>query len=144
MAVSTPFRSGRFVRRELSRVLPQTSGQLRVLAIGDVELEIDGHNLRVRGEYVHVPHKEFVILHLLMDNAGRVVTRRQILDVAWGKERRDDRKALEGHIARLRRRIEVGHSAAPRIRTVRGVGYVYELPAGGRPGDSPIQAKEEG
>jgi hypothetical protein len=58
---------------------PATLGRLRVLRIGDVELQLDGHKLLVRGTPVHLPHKEFVILRQLMDNAGRVVTRRELL-----------------------------------------------------------------
>ena len=65
-----------------SLVDPHTLGRLRILRIGDVELQLDGHQLLVRGTPVHLPHKEFVILRQLMDNAGRVVTRRELLDHA--------------------------------------------------------------
>jgi DNA-binding response OmpR family regulator len=68
-------------------VNPQSLGRLRVLRIGDVELHLDGHRLFVRGKPVHLPHKQFVILQHLMDNAGRVVTRRELLDNAWGSGR---------------------------------------------------------
>jgi two-component system response regulator RegX3 len=107
---------------------PQTLGQLRVLRIGDVELELDGHRLFVRGTPVHLPHKEFVILRQLMDNAGRVVTRPELLDNAWGPGRVDARNYLEVHIRRLRTKIESDVDHPTRIRTVRGVGYVFDLP----------------
>jgi DNA-binding response OmpR family regulator len=70
---------------EVSRYLsvdPQTLGQLRILRIRDVELQLDSHRLIVRGTPVHLPHKEFVILQQLMDNAGRVVWRRDLLNNA--------------------------------------------------------------
>ncbi|MGH3549119.1 MAG: winged helix-turn-helix domain-containing protein [Pseudonocardiaceae bacterium] len=106
---------------------PQTVGQLRVLRIGDVELQLDGHRLVVRGSPVHLAHKEFVILRQLMDNAGRVVTRDALLDNAWGPDRGDVRNYLEVHIRRLRMKIDGDAGRPSRIRTVRGIGYVFDL-----------------
>ncbi|MDQ4103362.1 MAG: winged helix-turn-helix domain-containing protein [Actinomycetota bacterium] len=93
-----------------------------------MELQLDGHRLVVRGTPVHLPHKEFVILQQLMDNAGRVVTRRELLDNAWGPDRADVRNYLEVHIRRLRAKIESDVDRPTRIRTVRGVGYIFDLP----------------
>jgi two-component system, OmpR family, response regulator RegX3 len=107
---------------------PATLGWLRVLRIGDVELRLDGHQLLVRGTPIHLPHKEFVILRHLMDNAGRVVTRRELLDNAWGPDRVDVRPHLEVHIRRLRVKIENDTDKPTYIRTVRGVGYIFDLP----------------
>jgi two-component system, OmpR family, response regulator RegX3 len=107
---------------------PQTVGRLRILRIGDVELQLDGYRLLVRGTPVHLPRKEFVILRQLMDNAGRVVTRRELLDNAWGPDRADVRNYLEVHIRRLRTKIESDVNQPTRIRTVRGVGYIFDLP----------------
>ena len=109
-------------------VEPQTRGRLRILRIGDVELQLDGHKLVVRGRTVHLPHKEFVILRQLMDNAGRVVTRRELLDNAWGPDQADVRNYLEVHIRRLRAKIEIDADNPTHIRTVRGVGYIFDLP----------------
>jgi two-component system response regulator RegX3 len=116
---------------EASRYLPvdpQTLGRLRILRIGDVELQLDGYRLLVRGTPVHLPYKEFVILRQLMDNAGRVVTRRELLDNAWGPDRADVRNYLEVHIRRLRTKIEADVDQPRCIRTVRGVGYIFDLP----------------
>lgn len=107
---------------------PQTLGRLRVLRVGDVELQLDGHRLLVRGKPVHLAHKEFVILRHLMDNAGRVVTRGALLDNAWGPDRADARNYLEVHIRRLRTKIESDVDRPTRIRTVRGIGYIFDLP----------------
>jgi DNA-binding response OmpR family regulator len=107
---------------------PATLGRLRVLRIGEVELQLDGHQLLVRETPVHLPHKEFVILRQLMDNAGRVVTRRELLDHAWGPDRADVRPSLEVHIRRLRVKIESDVDRPTYIRTVRGVGYIFDLP----------------
>jgi two-component system, OmpR family, response regulator RegX3 len=107
---------------------PATLGRLRVLRIGDVELQLDGHKLLVRGTPVHLPHKEFMILRQLMDNAGRVVTRRELLDNAWGPDHAAARNYLEVHIRRLRVKIESDADGPTYIRTVRGVGYIFDLP----------------
>ncbi|MGH3772602.1 MAG: winged helix-turn-helix domain-containing protein [Pseudonocardiaceae bacterium] len=118
---------------EASRYLsvdPQTLGRLRVLRVGDVELQLDGYRLFVRGRPVHLPHKEFVILRQLMDNAGRVVTRRELLDNAGGPDRADARNDLEVHSRRLRTKIESDVDRPTRIRTVRSVGYIFDLPQG--------------
>jgi two-component system response regulator RegX3 len=69
-----------------------------------------------------------MILQQLMDNAGRVVTRRELLDNAWGPDRADVRNYLEVHIRRLRTKIESDADRPTRIRTVRGVGYIFDLP----------------
>jgi DNA-binding response OmpR family regulator len=106
---------------------PRTLGRLRILRIGDVEPQLDGHMLVVRGKPVHLAHKEFVILRKLMDNAGRVVTRRALLDNAWGPDRADARNYLEVHIRRIRTKIESEAATPTRIRTVRGVGYIFDL-----------------
>lgn len=111
-----------------SPVDPQTRGRLRILRIGAVELHVDGHKLVVAGTPIHVTHKEFMILHQLMNNAGRVVTRRELLDHAWGPDRAESRNCLEVHIRRIRAKIATGLDAAPSIRTVRGVGYIFDLP----------------
>lgn len=108
---------------------PQTLGRLRTLRIGDVELRLDGHQLVVRGTPVPLPRKEFVILQQLMDNAGRVVNRRELLDNAWGPDRAQVRNYLEVHIRRIRVKIESEVNRPTRIRTVRGVGYILDLPA---------------
>ena len=109
---------------------PQTLGRLRILRIGDVELQLDGHRLVVRGTPVHLAHKEFVILRQLMENVGRVVTRRALLDNAWGPDRADARNYLEVHIRRLRTKIESDADRPTRIRTVRGIGYIFDFPQG--------------
>jgi two-component system response regulator RegX3 len=63
-----------------------------------------------------------------MYNAGRVVTRCELLDNAWGPDRVDVQNYLEVHIRRLRTKIESNADRPTRIRTVRGVGYVFDLP----------------
>jgi DNA-binding response OmpR family regulator len=108
---------------------PQTLGRLRTLKVGDVELDLDGYRVVVRGTPVPLPCKEFVILRQLMENAGRVVTRRALVDNAWGSDRTvEARQYLAVHIRRIRKKIESNADRPTCIRTVRNVGYIFDLP----------------
>jgi len=98
------------------------------LRVGDVTLDPEAHRLTVRGIEVSVPLKEFEVLHLLLANAGRVLTREVLIDRVWGSDYVGDTKTLDVHIKRLRSKIEVDPSAPTRIVTIRGLGYKYEVP----------------
>ena len=91
-----------------------------------IVLDSDRHQLQVRGEPVSLPLKEFELLELLMVNAGRVLTRGQIIDRVWGSDYFGDTKTLDVHIKRLRSKIEVHPSEPTIIVTVRGLGYRFE------------------
>jgi two-component system response regulator RegX3 len=102
---------------------PSGSSQIRV---GDVTLDPDEHRVSVRGESVSMPLKEFEVLHLLLANAGRVLTREVLIDRVWGHDYVGDTKTLDVHIKRLRAKIEEDPAAPSRIVTIRGVGYRFE------------------
>lgn len=93
---------------------------------GDVLVDPLSHEVRVRGELVHLPLKEFEVLMLLVDNAGRVLPREVIIDRAWGSDYHGDTKTLDVHIKRLRAKIEDDPSNPRRIVTIRGLGYKYQ------------------
>ena len=97
-----------------------------VLEYHGIRLDSDRHQLEVRGEPVSLPLKEFELLELLMVNAGRVLTRGQIIDRVWGSDYFGDTKTLDVHIKRLRSKIEVHPSEPTVIVTVRGLGYRFE------------------
>ncbi len=73
-----------------------------------------------------LPLKEFELLHLLLANAGRVLTRDTLIDRVWGSDYFGDTKTLDVHIKRLRAKIEPDPATPTRIVTIRGVGYRYE------------------
>lgn len=108
-------------------VAPQTLGRLRLLTVGPVELNLDGMAVRVAGNSVRMAPKEFELLATLMENAGRLLTRRQLLDAVWGEGYPDRNKTLDVHIRRLRRHLEIDPDAYARMRTVRGLGYVFDI-----------------
>ena len=97
-----------------------------VLGYHEISLDTDRHQLFVRGAAVSLPLKEFELLELLMSNAGRVLTRGQIIDRVWGSDYFGDTKTLDVHIKRLRSKVELSPSDPTPIVTVRGLGYRFE------------------
>lgn len=96
------------------------------LEAGDVVLSPDRHEVRVRGQLVAMPLKEFEVLHLLMANAGRVVTRESLIDHVWGFDYVGDTKTLDVHVKRLRAKIEADPTQPTSIVTIRGLGYKFD------------------
>ncbi len=92
---------------------------------GEVRVDIDQRRVFVRSEEVPLRRKEFELLRLLVENAGRVLTRDVLIDRVWGSDYIGDTKTLDVHIKRLRSRIEADPSNPVLITTVRGVGYRF-------------------
>jgi two-component system response regulator RegX3 len=99
-----------------------------VLEVGDVRLDPERHEVVVRGSEIALPLKEFELLELLLDNAGRVLTRETLIDRVWGPHYVGDTKTLDVHVKRLRSKVEDDPSQPTRITTIRGLGYRYERP----------------
>jgi two-component system response regulator RegX3 len=93
---------------------------------GPVRLDVDRHVVSVSGEQVSMPLKEFELLELLLRNAGRVLTRGQLIDRVWGSDYVGDTKTLDVHVKRLRAKVEPDPGAPRHIVTVRGLGYKFE------------------
>jgi two-component system response regulator RegX3 len=98
-----------------------------ILTVGAVRMDIDRHQVSVNGIPVSLPLKEFELLEFLMRNAGRVLTRMQLIDRVWGSDYVGDTKTLDVHIKRLRAKIETDPANPTLIQTVRGLGYKMEL-----------------
>ena len=96
------------------------------LAAGPVRMDIERHVVTVDGATVQLPLKEFELLELLLRNAGRVLTRGQLIDRVWGADYVGDTKTLDVHVKRLRSKIEPEPSAPRFLVTVRGLGYKFE------------------
>ena len=89
-------------------------------------MDVDRHVVTVRGEVVAMPLKEFDLLELLVRNAGRVLTRAQLIDRVWGADYVGDTKTLDVHVKRLRAKVEVDPASPVHLVTVRGLGYKFE------------------
>ena len=96
------------------------------LAVGDVILDPDEHRVTIDGADVALPLKEFELLHLLLVNAGRVLSRDVLIDRVWGSDYVGDTKTLDVHVKRLRGKLEIDSANPTRIVTIRGLGYKYE------------------
>jgi two-component system, OmpR family, response regulator RegX3 len=96
------------------------------LAGGPVRMDVDRHVVTIAGEPVQLPLKEFELLELLLRNAGRVLTRGQLIDRIWGADYVGDTKTLDVHVKRLRAKVEPAPSTPRYIVTVRGLGYKFE------------------
>lgn len=91
----------------------------------EVRLDTERHTVRVRGDEVAMPLREFQLLELLMRNSGRVLTRGQLIDLIWGSDYYGDTKTLDVHVKRIRSRIETDPRSPRILSTVRGVGYRF-------------------
>jgi two-component system response regulator RegX3 len=103
---------------------------LDAIVVDDLAVDSDSHEVRLRGQLVGLPLKEFELLTLLVENAGRVLTRATLIDRVWGSDYVGDTKTLDVHIKRLRSKIEDDPSAPRRIVTIRGLGYKYARAGG--------------
>ena len=96
------------------------------LEAGPVRMDVERHIVTVEGEPTALPLKEFELLEMLLRNAGRVLTRMQLIDRVWGSDYVGDTKTLDVHVKRLRAKIEPDPTAPRHIVTVRGLGYKFE------------------
>lgn len=97
-----------------------------VIEEGPIRIDIDRHVVTVRGTLVSMPLKEFDLLEFMVRNAGRVLTRTQLIDRIWGADYVGDTKTLDVHVKRLRSKVEVDPAHPTHLLTVRGLGYKFE------------------
>jgi two-component system, OmpR family, response regulator RegX3 len=93
---------------------------------GGVRMDVERHIVTVAGREVRLPLKEFELLEMFLRNAGRVLTRGQLIDRVWGADYVGDTKTLDVHVKRLRAKIETDPANPQHLVTVRGLGYKYE------------------
>ncbi len=96
-----------------------------VLRAGPVEMDLARHEVRVRGEAVAFPPKEFELLEAFLSRPGRLLTRSFLIDDVWGPSYFGDTKTLDVHVKRLRRKIEEDPHRPVHLVTVRGLGYKF-------------------
>jgi two-component system response regulator RegX3 len=97
-----------------------------VIEAGPVRMDVERHVVTVDGVPTRLPLKEFELLELLLRNAGRVLTRGQLIDRVWGADYVGDTKTLDVHVKRLRAKVEPDPAEPCHIVTVRGLGYKFE------------------
>jgi two-component system response regulator RegX3 len=129
--VTKPYSKNELVAR-IRAVLRRGSGGVSegddgVLSVANIRMDVDRHQVTVAGQPISLPLKEFELLEFLMRNAGRVLTRNQLIDRVWGSDYVGDTKTLDVHIKRLRAKVERDPANPTLIQTVRGLGYKIEI-----------------
>src|SRR6476660_9273072 len=127
--VTKPFSSRELaarIRAVLRRGAEPEELLLNVVEAGPVRMDVERHVVTVDGHQIALPLKEFDLLELLLRNAGRVLTRGQLIDRVWGADYVGDTKTLDVHVKRLRAKIEPDPANPKYLVTVRGLGYKYE------------------
>ncbi|MDI5971245.1 response regulator transcription factor [Streptomyces sp. SL13] len=128
--VTKPFSLEELIAR-IRAILRRTGGpdDNGTLMVGDLELDPVGHQVLRGGRVVSLSPTEFKLLEYLMANAGRVLSKPQILDHVWAYDFGGDLSIVESYISYLRRKLDSGEGGAAKlIHTVRGVGYVLRRP----------------
>jgi two-component system, OmpR family, response regulator RegX3 len=97
------------------------------LEAGPVRMDVERHVVTVNGDQQRLPLKEFELLEMFLRNAGRVLTRGQLIDRVWGSDYVGDTKTLDVHVKRLRAKLEPNPSEPTYLVTVRGLGYKLDL-----------------
>jgi DNA-binding response OmpR family regulator len=124
--VTKPF-SPLELRARIKAVLRRTSGDTpRVYRFGDIEVDFRRCEVRREGRVVELSSLEFKLLGAFIHNRGRVLSRDQLLDAAWGSAVHVTDRAVDNHVVDLRRKIEPDPVAPRYITSVRGMGYRFD------------------
>ncbi len=124
--ITKPFAPREMVAR-VRAVLRRTGGtddlEPSRIEVGGVVMDTERHTVTLEGAEVRLPLKEFELLEMLLRNAGRVLTRMQLIDRVWGADYVGDTKTLDVHVKRLRAKLERDPADPHLLVTVRGLGY---------------------
>ena len=110
------------------RCSPQKPGKSSsdMLVSGDITLDYNFRRIVIKDETVELTSKEFDLMELFVKNPGKVYTRENLLDIAWGFDYLGDVRTVDVHIRRLREKIEKNPAEPDYIKTKWGVGYYYK------------------
>lgn len=126
--ITKPYSSRELLARIRAVLRRQGEGEeliSNVVTAGPVRMDVERHVVSVENTEVSMPLKEFELLEMLLRNAGRVLTRGQLIDRVWGSDYVGDTKTLDVHVKRLRSKIEADPAVPERLVTVRGLGYKF-------------------
>ena len=126
--VTKPFALGEMIARVKARLRrSEVDAEQRdeAITIGEISIDRSRQRLIVRGETVALAPKEFRLLHLLMENRGRIVTRQMLLEKVWGYDFEGEHQTISVHVRWLREKIEIDPNNPRHIITVRSRGYMF-------------------
>jgi DNA-binding response OmpR family regulator len=130
--VSKPFRAAELIAR--IRAVLRRSGEKQAqsasaMDVDDVHLDLDTRSVTKGGESLDLTLKEFDLLHALMERAGRVASRQELMDEVWDPHWFGPTKTLDVHVSSLRKKLDDDPNEPRYIHTVRGVGFRFASPA---------------
>jgi two-component system, OmpR family, response regulator RegX3 len=96
------------------------------LEAGPVTIDVERHEVRVRGQVVDLPPKEFSLLESLVRRVGKLMTRDMLISQVWGEDYYGDTRTLDVHVKRLRSKVEEDPGRPVHLKTVRGLGYKFD------------------
>ncbi len=115
------------IKAILRRINPVSKGDKeKILVSGDITLDYNFKRITVRDMVVELTSKEFDLLELFLKSPGKVYTRENLLDIAWGFDYPGDVRTVDVHIRRLREKLEKNPAEPEYIKTKWGVGYYYK------------------
>lgn len=114
------------IKAILRRVNPTPKGNADTLVSGDITLDYNFRRIKIKDKLIELTGKEFDLVDLFVKNPGRVYTRENLLDIAWGVDYPGDVRTVDVHIRRLREKIEENPAEPMYIKTKWGVGYYYK------------------
>jgi two-component system, OmpR family, KDP operon response regulator KdpE len=114
--------------RTAARHAARGKGEVMRLELGDLTIDLDKHLVQRAGQALRLTPKEYALLSVLVRNAGKVVTHRQILTAVWGPAHHDDTQYLRVFVGQLRAKIEPDPSNPTLLRTEPGAGYRFQEP----------------
>jgi DNA-binding response OmpR family regulator len=101
------------------------SDATQVLRAGELEIDRQRFEVKMKGRLVELTRKEFDLLATLIRTPGRVFGREELLDLVWGQDGFVEPRTVDVHVARLRAKFTAARTPMPAIETVRGVGYRF-------------------
>ncbi len=118
------------VRAVLRRSEAPADSSAPVLTVEDLQIDSGSMQVRVRGELITTTTTEFRLLEYLARHPGRVFSRDQLLDAVWGDSRFVTPRSVDVYVRRLREKIEAEPETPRFLKTLRGAGYRFDIPAG--------------
>lgn len=121
--LTKPFEPEELVARIRARVRRAPHGEAEVLTLGDLEINVDRHQVIRNGETIRLTPMEFGLLLQMTRHPSQVFSREELLREVWGYQHSKDTRLVNVHVQRLRSKIEIDPDNPRLIVTVRGVGY---------------------
>jgi len=115
-------------RAETAVAQPSSGKRVEVLRIADLEMDLGARCVRLAGREVELTSVEFELLELLLRWAGRTVSRKEIARAVLKRRLHPLDRSIDVHISSLRRKLGHLQGTSERIRTIRGIGYLYACP----------------